>query len=214
MGLGNDFAFPYGSTYTFILLMFPFLALITSYISTVKIIVSFLILFGIGNLPLSVFITGEFPLSYLRLFLLLAFFVLFLTQLKQKINLRFIALVSFVPIIFVLVFRKEETVLPQHFLTRNIPILTYDYQISNGQLTYFYWGKKGENKRTLKLCKPNFEPLEIVNNQIFYHKKQLTFDNSNKLKPVLVNKNALLYLTDYGRGIGFYALKKIEIRGK
>ena len=75
---------PYGSTYTFILLLFPFLALLKSEITIGKKGLFFGILFLINNLSLDLFITNLFPFSYLRLFLLLAFSVVFVAVMFQK----------------------------------------------------------------------------------------------------------------------------------
>ena len=96
---------PYGSTYTFILFLFPLLALLKSQISNVKKIVFCGILFLTNNLPLSLFIEKPFPLSYLRLLLLTVFCALFLIQIWPKTNWKILVGFSFIPMILVLIFK-------------------------------------------------------------------------------------------------------------
>lgn len=203
---------PYGSSYTFILLLFPFLALLKSNISKIKKIVLCGLLFLISNLPLSLFIENAFPFSYLRLFLLLTFSVFFVVALfKKSVWLKAIV---FSCIVFVIgtLWNQPRPHRDESFLSAGSPILIYDYQIKKNQLTYFYWNEKGENKTTISLENKSSKPLEITNNQVFYQKRQLTFDNSHKLKPMLINNKTVLYLSDYDRGIGFYTLRKINLR--
>ncbi|WNM19373.1 glycosyltransferase family 87 protein [Flavobacterium capsici] len=202
---------PYGSTYTFILLLFPFLALLKSGISKIKKIVFCGLLFLINNLPLSFFIEYDFPFSYLRLFLLLSFSVFFVVAAFQKSVL--IKTFIFGCIVFAIgTFLKQSA--PQKnesFLPVESPILIYDYQISSDELTYFYWNEKGKNKVIIAFKNQDSKQLEIKNNQIFINHRQLTFDKNHKLKPILIDNKTILYLSDYDRGIGFYTLRKIEL---
>ncbi len=203
---------PYGSTYTFILHLFLFFALLLSNISNVKKGIGFLLLFLISNLPLSIFITNDFPYSYLRLFLLLLFFGLFLIQFKQEFNGKLLAFACFIPMVLVLVFKKDE-VGKSKILFKNGPMLIYNYEIQFNQKTNLYfltasfWDGK-EKKMFWPSQEINtFQALKLKNNQVFYKNRQLTFDKSNKLKPMLIDKKAILFLSDYDRGIGFYTLR-------
>lgn len=206
---------PYGSTYTFILLLFPFLALFQTEISNVKKVIFCVILFLICNLPLSFFIENRFPFSYLRLFFLMLLFVLFLIQLRQKINWKIVGVFYVTPIILLLIFKKEEIV-KSTMLFKDGSILIYDYtiQTNNETKNYSLVSHLWDGKEKVLFCKQNiqkFQPLNLKNNQVFYHNQQLTFDKSNKLKPMLIDNKFILYLSDYDRGIGFYTLRKIEL---
>lgn len=202
---------PYGSTYTLILLLFPFFALLKSDVSNVKRIVFCVTLFLISNLILSLFIENQFPFSYLRFFLLMMLFVLFLMQFQQKINWKIVTVFSLVPMILILIFKKNEAV-KSTILLKNGPILIYDYEIKNNQLTYFYWNENGENKVSIPFKNSSVTELDIKENQIVFKVRILTSDESHKSKPILIDNKTILYLSDYGRGIGFYTLRKIEDR--
>lgn len=202
---------PYGSTYTFILLIFPFLAIVKSEISAVKKGIYFFTLFAINNLPLSIFMHNSFPFSYLRFFLLLAFAITFVVVFFQKSSIIKTGVFSLIILISCSFLWKTKPQKSNPFFSVKTPILIYDYQIKNKELTYYYWNEKGKNQKTLKLHKHNTEELRIKNNQIFHNNKQLTFDKSNKLKPTLINGKIVVFLSDYNRGIGFYSLRKITL---
>ncbi|WP_445453229.1 glycosyltransferase family 87 protein [Flavobacterium sp. 25HG05S-40] len=207
---------PYGSTYTLILMLFPFVALLKSNISNIKKGVFCLLLFLICNLKLSVFINNSFPFSYLRLFLLLLFFGLFVIHLRQKTHWKNIAVLALIPTILVLVFQKHEPV-KSTILLKNGPILIYDFKIETSPedkhkyLTANFWD--GADKLLFwKQSIQTAESLNLKDNQIFYNNQQLTFDKSHKLKPILIDNNTILYLSDYNRGIGFYTLREIFVK--
>jgi len=203
---------PYGSTYVFLLMVFPFMAILQSGISNIKKILLLGILFLINTIPLSVFIAKQFPVSYLRLFFLVAFTVLFIVLLFQKsvlIKAFIISLIVFIPASFkgFPLFVKGESFLPD-----GSPILIYDYQIKNNQLIYFYWNENGENHASVPFKCLNQRRLKIDKKQIAIGNKLLTNDPGCKLKPILIDDKIVLYLTDYDRGIGFYTIRRINIR--
>ena len=201
---------PYGSTYTFILLLFPFFTLLKSEISKVKKVVFCGLLLLVNNFPLSFFIENSFPISYLRLLFLVLLFGLFLLELRQKINWKIVAIFTFVPMALLLIFKKNETINSTALLVKS-PILIYDYEVKNNQLTYFYWNENGQNQASIPFKCSLVKGLSIKENQIVSKFRKLTFDKSNKLKPMLVDNKTVIYLSDYDRGIGFYTLRKIEL---
>jgi hypothetical protein len=201
---------PYGSTYGFVLILFVFISILKSSISNIQKSVFVLLIFLINNLPLSYFIENDFPFSYLRLFFLILFFIAFVNQMNKTINWKILIPISVVPLILLLI-NKPKKISLENFSKENFPILVYDYKISNNQLTYFYWNGKGENTNSIPLFTNEIKQLELIDNQIYYNNKQVTFDKSNKLKPTLINHKTILYLSDYDRGIGFYTFRKIEL---
>jgi hypothetical protein len=202
---------PYGSTYTFLLLLFPFLVLAKSEISNLKKGFCCLMLFLICNLPLSVFIEKSFPFSYLRLFFLLVFVIFFAVYLFQRAVLPKAIFITCAIFFFGTFFKRDSSQKSQILLSGESPILIYNYEIKNKQLHYYYWNDNGENQASVSLDSHNLKLLQLRNNQVFYKNKQLTFDSSHKLKPILVDNKAVIYLSDYDRGIGFYTLRKQNI---
>lgn len=201
---------PYGSTYGFILLFFVLISIFKSSISNIQKSVFALLLFLINNLPLSYFIENNFPFSYLRLLILILLFIRFVSQIYKTINWKVVIPFSTLPLILLLINKPEKTN-SEDFSAVEFPILVYDYKISTNHLTYFYWNEKGENTNSIPLFANEIKQLELIDNQIYYNNKQLTFDKSNKLKPTLIDNKTILFLSDYDRGIGFYTLRKIAI---
>jgi len=210
--LGMILLSPYGSTYTFLLMLFPFLGLVNSTVTNVKKVVCFLILLLINNLPLSLFMDNAFPFSYIRLFLLVAFTGVFVIVLFQQSVL--LKAFVFGCIVFVIgtFFAQPAPQRSESFLTVGSPILIHDYEIKGNQLTYFYWNEKGENKTSIPFKSLSVSKLDIKENQIVSEYKILTSDASHKYKPILINNKAILYLSDYDRGIGFYKLRVIKLK--
>nr|WP_294774763.1 glycosyltransferase family 87 protein [uncultured Flavobacterium sp.] len=206
---------PYGSTYSFILLLFPFLTLLKIDLSLAKKALLFGTLFLINNVPLSFFIDNTYPFSYLRLFASLAFFVGMIALTYKSIRWKTVFLASLIPMVLMLVFQKKEVVESKALFKEKL-ILAYDYEIvknnenNENYIKCSFWD--GEEKAIL--WNPNiksFQPLELKNNQIFYKNQQLTFDKSHKRKPMLIDHQYILYLSDYDRGIGFFTLRKKQL---
>jgi hypothetical protein len=186
---------PYGSTYTFLLLIFPFFAFLKMAISMQKIVGLIFLLFFVNNIPLSQFSSFLFPFSYLRLVALVAVFILFLFLLNNNIKWKQVSFLYCVVTILFVFINQHKTSNTEHFLGENAPILLFDYMIENNNLIYFYWNEKGINKETKNIKVDNYNKLEIKNKKIYYKKKQLTIDKSNKLKPVLINnKNHFIFI--------------------
>ena len=203
---------PYGSTYTFILMLFPFVAVAKSGLPISKKIVFLALMFLVNNLPLSLFIENGFPLSYLRLFFLAAFFMAMLSLAFRYINWKITASVSFVVILFGLIWNRDNVIASAYLLKDDGPLLIHDYSIANNRLTYFYWDGNGENKQTLEYRSVVMVPLQLKKNRIYLHGKPIASDSGNKLKPMLIDNRTVVYLSDYDRGIGFYTLRKIDIK--
>lgn len=203
---------PYGSTYTFLLLIFPLIAILKSEISNNRKHTFLILLFLTNNFTVTFFIQNIFPFSYFRLFFLLLFFGIVVSIVFKKIQWGVVLVVASISVVSIVFINKNETLKTDYLLDKNAPILIYDYKIENQKLTYFYWKENGENSKSIPFKHNKTQNLEIVNKQIFYNNKQLTFDTSNKLKPILIDDKTLLFLSDYDRGLGFYALKEIKIK--
>jgi hypothetical protein len=203
---------PYGSTYTFLLMLFPYFALAKSDIPNAKRIGFFVLLFLINNLPLSRVLLSCFEISYLRLFALLVLFAVFLSLIWKMVNWKIVSLASIASILVLLIFTKNEPSPSAYFLNKSAPLLIYDYKTENNRLTYFFWNQKGENSQSLSLPFKKIDDADLTRNEIYYFGKRILSDDGNRLKPMVIDGKTLLYLSDHDRGIGFYTLRKIELR--
>lgn len=202
---------PYGSTYTFILLLFPFFYIAKQPGLLPTKVTVLLLLFVIGNLPLSIILTQAYPVSYVRLAFLLAFFTVFIFSVRNTIPRKkslWIPILA-IPIGFgSFYFQTKDNSSPM--LPQNSPILIYDYTITNNQLHYFYRDENGEHSTVIPFPEATTSEAVIRNNQIFYNGKQQTFGSDHKRKAAVLDNQTLIYLSDYNRGIGFYTLRKLQ----
>jgi len=70
-------------------------------------------------------------------------------------------------------------------------ILTYDYRVKNGVLVYTYWTGKGKNIKTTDISIKSIDTISIslIDNQLFYKNKQLTFARITNLNLLLSMAN-------------------------
>ncbi len=204
---------PYGSTYTNLLLLFSFLYFLKEGKFDTKNTLILLLFIGITFLPISYFSKFELPFSFPRLILMLLLFFMIIKETLLKINWKksvvFIAPVMFIYFFFFI--PQEEATSPQSLSKKHI--LTYDYSVKNGKLNYMYWNNQGKNSQETSVKVTSLDTINItlINNQVFYKSKQLTFENDNKLNPAIINNNQIIYLSDAKKGIGFYSLVKIAL---
>jgi hypothetical protein len=204
---------PYGSTYTFLFFIFPFLALIKHQISIQKKLILIFLIGLVSNIQLSYFSSWQFPFSYMRFLILILFSTAFISLAPSWINWQISLFVVFISIGFKLLMNQSVTSNFTYFTKETIPLLTYDYCIDGNRLTYFYWNNNGINKNTLpqKIELSDSLKVHLDKHQIFINNKQVTFDQSNKLKPKLLKDGSIVFLSDKNRGIGFYNLQKLRL---
>jgi hypothetical protein len=89
--------------------------------------------------------------------------------------------------------------------------LLYDYTVKKNQLVYYYWDEGGHHETTTGYKVQQYDTLSLKNNQVYYKGRQLTNTPDRKKIPMLMNGNAVIYLSDKNRGMGFYTLRYINI---
>ena len=201
---------PYGSTYTAILLLFPYLALAKKNMQNTNKILGFLLIFLVCSLPISWLLQLSFPFSYMKLYAMLLFFVFVFLLVYKKVDFRTVGLVAFVPMLLVIAWNHKEPSGGLAVLDRKSPTLIYDFRIADGRLTYFYRDVNGTNAKTIPVECSTAVDCSLRKGQTFHNGLQLTFDKGNKAKAAICGKT-LYFLSDYDRGHGFYTLRKIEL---
>lgn len=204
---------PYGSTYGLIVLLFLYISIANSskIPKEYKLVMVLLLLISSNFGPIISQLL--FPFNYIRLLSLLTILFILIWLTKEDILLGKIMLpaIIFASIFYFIPLKKDTS---NYFLKDKVPIATYQYTLKDSEISIFYWDKKGDNQRKLKA---NFSFVDsistkIIDNQIFYKNQQLTFNKSNKKKPVLLDDEKIIYLTDEDQGFGFYSLKYITIK--
>lgn len=193
----------YGSTYSHLIL--------------IPLIWSFLRGGGRINILLVMAITiavnsSVIEIPYLRLLFLIFAFGILLWKLRSEIPYTLIASVS-VGIGIILFLILPVPTKDRYATLENMPILSHDYDIKNDEIRISYWNQNGPQeywvKSTMELKDP--QKVRIANNQVLYNGEPITHSTGNKKNALRINENQILFLSDQGRGIGFYQLRIIEI---
>ena len=204
---------PNGSTYSLILLILPMLALLSTENSLPQKISVLILLTLLCNIPILYFASFPLFLKFPRLYLMIGFFIAMIIITRIKMDFRIIA--SFVFIFLLMDSSRliETEDRSTDFFTNNERALIYDYAIANDKLTAFYWNEKGPQQETIayETKKYSSQDLILKDNQIYYKNIKMTDSPDWKKKPLLINNDYILYLSDKNRGVGFYTLRKLKL---
>lgn len=204
---------PYGSTYTSILLLIPFVFMVKSEPNFNWKLGAVLILFGlISNLPIQHFSSLALPFSFPRLLLMIILLIVLIGVMVKRSELRWIV-VGIIPLCVGYFFIQPNFKNVDKPLIADAPLLTYDFKAENGYLVYTAWSPAGaeEHLTEIKVNSLDSTAIRVEKGQFFKGDKQLTFDQSHKIKPYVLNDSALIYLSDYKRGIGFFQIRTLSL---
>jgi len=200
---------PYGSTYTFVLLLFPMLFMAEENFQKTKMSALFGLLIIVCNLPLSAFMHLPFPASYLRLFALVALVVLLFSSVWKIADVKIVGGLCVVALLIGCLRTPEN---PQSALMlKESPLLVHHFRIENDRLKIWFWDGNGEHARSIAFPDQTSVSADLIRNAVYFRGKLIRTEPGHKLNPVIIDGRKLLYLSDHGRGIGFYTLRKIDL---
>jgi hypothetical protein len=209
--LGGMLMMPYGSTYGNVLLIFLFVSCLSEFDHKKNFIIACLVL-TVSNISISYFDSLPIPFQFPRLFLLTILFicVYILSSVRLNWKLLFCFPLAFLSATFTNVKTQSNENL---LINTDEHILIFDYGVNDNILFYKYWEGKGGNsfQTTIRCNLTDTKEAKLINNQIFFKNKQLTFSTDHKLKPEQID-NKIVYLSDKERGMGFYALWYVPIK--
>lgn len=201
----------YGTTYSLILLIPISIVLIAQ---TPENRLS-LILLAAGMLPISWLSEMSIYLRFLRLWLLLAVFIYIVYKTKPRL-IYFLALypVMLCCIYIYTLTGNYKPGLSNQVLNHQKHLLLYDFELTNDSLHLSYYTCDGPmNEKVFFACKDkNKIPLTISSNQVVLNGRKITNTDSRKKKAVLLkNEKKIIYMSDEGRGVGFYTLRYLNL---
>jgi hypothetical protein len=205
---------PYGSTYSNILLLILLIALSREN-SRVNFWVSAFLIFLIGNIPISLFEQLPVVLRFPRLILMCVLFIFIFSVSKAKINARislFYLVLFGIPLI---IQPNNSNDSSRRLLSRDTHNLIFDYGIRDGLIFYNYW--YGEPKiyyTNVAATKLKTNDVYIKNNQVFYRQQQMTHSPDKKINVSILDDHSIIYLSDKGKGIGFYTIRTIPLKDR
>ena len=196
----------YGTTYSLVLLTLPFIAFALKpgekpdwwLIGLVCIIC---------NIPVYLLSSVPLPFQYPRLIALLIFWILCIRKMQPawKPFLIIPALLFLLPLLWM---RNE--IPDTYFLKKEEALLIYNFELENNHIRLFYFDQNGPQTKIIK-SEEDFH----TTNPFPYGKHQLGTEirNREQIKKAVLTNNKIIYLTDKGRGPGFYTLRFKNLHG-
>ncbi len=207
---------PNGSVYSLILLVIPLLAISSSAPFSKKNMIMMSVLLLICNIPVYYFHDLPIFFKFPRLYLLVTLFIMMIYSTSIKFNGKVLAgciIFFLLPVCFKIISPgKQEN--SSYVLSKEAYLLMYDYDVINGKLFCRYWSDTGSREEQVDMpgmVKQQTSELTIEHNQIYYKRKQITYTPDHKLKPMLINGDTIIYLSDENRGVGMYTLRKLKL---
>jgi hypothetical protein len=201
-----------GTTYSLILLLPLVLALGTDrrawsmYLALAGIMVAV-------NLPVGWVSSWPGWLQFPRLFLLLAVLGILVMRFSPAWSWPVAAVYAGAMIAVVVTFQWPAKDPAEYASGMDRSELIYDFRVRGDSLLLDRWTENGPSTRRIQWPETVVlaRPLEVRNNQIWFEGRRITNSGDNKKKPLLVNNSYVLFLSDYGRGVGFYTLRKVPL---
>lgn len=203
----------YGSTYGLLLLIFPAIAIINHATLSRSIKVLLLLLIAlVCNMPVSWMMSFSFPFSFLRLIFMLFLFAGIIYAFRPRWNK--IALVALSIPFLSLVNTNAQEEGSNYFLKKEPSLLITDFRIESDTVIYTYRDGNGLHEASEvfpehinEIEEGKTSPHFAYWNGVEYH-----FPGERISGLLVINKKYLLYLSDKNRGVGFYTIRRLEIR--
>ena len=210
--LGGLLISGYGSSYSMLILLLPLLATPLLQMNWSLVIGLTILLFLAGNFR--IYLLQDWPIwaQFPRFFALTGGLLLIYFSLGSKIPWKVLGILGFLLLTKHLLTEKQLSHQP-YFLPDGQHGIIYDYDFDQEHLHLIHLNGQGFNQ----VLFPHEELLQedatltIKNNQIYLGQRQISFNKSRKRRPIRINNKDVLYLSDEGRGVGFYTLRKIAI---
>ncbi|MEZ5038815.1 MAG: glycosyltransferase family 87 protein [Saprospiraceae bacterium] len=203
----------YGSSYSMLMLLLPLIAYFFLQPSVWFCLASSFLLFLAGNIPIYLLKAWPLPWQFPRLYALLVFLGIVVWYIKPRISWKPILVIG-----LFLIGKEAANVVQKHpnhayYLPDGRQGIIYDYQYQKEGLLLTFFNAEGANQQVINTQDTIWQDpqLTLTENQIYYSGQQLTFNHSRKLKPLRLNDTELIFLSDEGRGVGFYTLRKMPL---
>ncbi|GJM32595.1 MAG: hypothetical protein DHS20C18_15960 [Saprospiraceae bacterium] len=212
--LAGNLLAAYGSSYSLLLLLPLFMAVLSwqkpGIITTILLL--FLLLF-ICNVPVYWLHDDPLLLQFPRLYAMLGLFVMLIWILRPTLDVKTVVFVG------ILLFGKSLIVdFPQqkvgdYYLPNNNLGIIHSYRYENDQLIFKHLNQNGLQEnifKTTDVIRPDKE-VYLSGNQIYYRGRQISDSKGQKRSPMRLNEDEVIYLSDEGRGVGFYTLRRMAL---
>ncbi len=205
----------YGSNYSMLLLFFPAIAILThnNFRKRSLWIGIFLLLFLAGNIPIYLLEDAPFLLQFPRLYaLLLVFGWIYWAEGPAPQPKLWFALGGLLLLKWGMSGTPQIRLSNYYLPDGRYPII-FDYQLAPDGLLLQHFRGQGSEEDLHPTTDKIYEDSRVFirDQQVFYADQRLTQSRGRKKKPMRLNEDEILYLSDEGRGVGFYTLRKVKL---
>lgn len=199
---------PYSSTYS-LLLLIPLWMILTKELRTPWAIAVSLVVFSISNIPMGTF--QSWGLLFPRLGLIIILFIGCVFFLRAK--LQWVYFLFLLPLAAPTILKGASEADGQRVLADEDEILIFDFAVDKGKLIYSYWSEEGAQIKETdwEVTTATDDGVMVNDQQIIWNGTKITHSASHKLKPMLINGDTVVFLSDYHKGRGFYTLRFVRI---
>jgi hypothetical protein len=172
------------------------------------------ILFFAINLPISFFLTLSGIVQLPRLLLFMVLFLSFVYKWKPKLDYRIMLSLSALVLIFGSVkWLSYEKIDSELIVLENPALLSVGFSLDGADIEVKTFDQSGIHSQLMPFSAEGIDStsVTVINDQLVLKGRTITNEIGFKKNPVLVNENEVLFLSDAGRGVGFYALRKLRI---
>ncbi len=203
----------YGSSYSMLLLFLPFLAFSSWFVRRKLRLGAALLLALAANVP--AYRLQEWPLlwQFPRLYALLAVLALLAWAQRPRLRWEVLLLAALLMLGKGWLSRPPFPTEGDYYLADGRHGIIYHFEVKGGKLALDHFRGEGAQRTLLPLMDSIWQDpeLQLIDNQIHFRGRQLAFGRSRKRQAWRLNENEVLYLSDEGRGAGFYTLRKIRL---
>lgn len=195
----------YAVSYNLILLSLLCVELVLS-----KRYIQIIMLFLAGFIPVYKVLDLPLGLQFPRVYLLLALWGTLVYYCRPILNYKIASVLLFLMFVKVIYFPTVVKPESEYYLDDPTLGIIYHYEVRQGQVALNCFNHNGAEQRLIPV-KDHIWPdqdLSVHNGQVHFNGNAITASKSRKRLPMRLNAQEFLYLSDEGRGVGFYALRK------
>ncbi len=103
--------------------------------------------------------------------------------------------------------------LNEYYLADDRYGIIHDYQFKDGHLILNHFNQNGLQESQVEVTDSIYKDasIRIIDDQLYVDNQQITQSSGNKRRPMRLNQSEIIFLSDEGRGVGFFTLRRVNI---
>ncbi|HMQ63488.1 MAG TPA: glycosyltransferase family 87 protein [Flavilitoribacter sp.] len=212
--LGAFLLVSYGSTYSLMLLLPLYLALVLMPgVNNLTRVALILLIAAASNIP--IYLLGEMPVlvQFPRLFAMLGLFFGLVWLIRPRIEGKVIVFTSLVILFKGLALDFPRKAEGDYYLKDNRYGIIHSYEFKDRSLYLRHLNRDGILESAVPVRDTIWQDADLTtcDNQIYFRNKPITRSPGKKQQPCRLNGDEVIFLSDEKRGVGFYTLRRMVL---